>query len=119
VAVQGLSTGTISFADLGWRLGKELLAALANGTIAALVLVALVAVLARFVEVGDPVALAITAGLALLTVIVLAVAIGATVPLVLDRLGIDPAMATGVFITTGNDVMAVAVFFAMAALIYL
>ena len=119
VAVQGLSTGTISFADLGWRLGKELLAALANGTIAALVLVALVAVLARFVEVGDPVALAVTAGLALLTVIVLAVAIGATVPLVLDRLGIDPAMATGVFITTGNDVMAVAVFFAMAALIYL
>jgi magnesium transporter len=119
VAVQGLSTGTVSFADIGWRLGKELLAALANGTIAALALIALVALLSRFMELRDPVVLAGTAGLALLTVITLAVAIGATIPLILDRLGIDPAMATGVFITTGNDIMAVAVFFALAAVFYL
>ncbi len=119
VAVQGLSTGTVTFDDLGWRLGKELLAALANGAIAAAVLMALVLFMAQWVDVGNPVRLALTAGLALTTVITLAVAVGATIPLVLDRLGIDPAMATGVFITTGNDIMAVAVFFLMVSLIYL
>jgi len=119
VAVQGLSTGTLTFEDLGWRLSKELLAALANGAIAAGVLMALVLFMAQWMEVDNPVRLALTAGLALTTVITLAVAVGATIPLVLDRLGIDPAMATGVFITTGNDIMAVAVFFLMVSLFYL
>ena len=119
VAVQGLTSGTITFGDLGWRLGKELVAALANGAIAATVLMALVAVLSQFADFRDPVALAVTAGLALMTVITLAVAIGATIPLILDKLGIDPAMATGVFITTGNDIMAVAVFFLMVSIFYL
>jgi magnesium transporter len=119
VAVQGLTSGAITFGDIGWRLGKELTAALTNGAIAAAVLMALVAVLAQFTELRDPWALAITAGLALMTVITLAVAVGATIPLILDRIGIDPAMATGVFITTGNDIMAVAVFFLMVSLFYL
>jgi magnesium transporter len=36
----------------------------------------------------------------------------------LDRLGIDPAMATGVFITTGNDILAILIFFLMVTLFY-
>ena len=119
VAVQGLATGAVTFGDLGWRLGKELIAALSNGAIAAAVLVTLVILMSRFVALDDPVRLALTAGVALMTVITLAVAVGATVPLILDRIGIDPAMATGVFITTGNDIMAVAVFFLMVTLFYL
>jgi magnesium transporter len=119
VAVQGISTGTVTFGDLGWRLGKELLAAFANGVIAATVLVALVLGIAQIAPFDAPIRLALTAGLALLTVVMLAVGVGATIPLVLDRLGIDPAMATGVFITTGNDIMAVAVFFLMVTLFYL
>jgi magnesium transporter len=104
---------------LGRRLGKELLAALTNGAIAASVLMALVLLMAQWVEVGNPVRLALTEGLALTTVITRHAYIWATIPLVLDRLGIDPAMATGVFITTGNDIMAVAVFFLMVSLFYL
>ena len=119
VAVQGLATGAVTFGDLGWRLGKELIAALSNGAIAAAVLVTLVILMSRFVALDDPIRLALTAGVALMTVITLAVAVGATVPLILDRIGIDPAMATGVFITTGNDIMAVAVFFLMVTLFYL
>lgn len=118
VAVQGLSTGTITFADLGWRLLKELAAALANGGIAALVLAGLVLGVARFTDLAAPLPLALVAGVALLCVITLAVAIGATVPLVLDRLGIDPAMATGVFITTGNDILSVLIFFLLVSLLY-
>jgi magnesium transporter len=117
--VQGLANGTVRFGDIGWRLGEELVAALANGAIAAVVLFGLVILTSQFTAFGDPLRLALTAGVALLTLITLAVAVGAAVPLILDRVGIDPAMAAGVFITTGNDIMAVAVFFLMVTLFYL
>ena len=119
VAVQGLSTGTVKFGDLGWRLGKELLAALANGAIAAAVLVALVLGVAQVADFDAPAVLAASAGVSLLTVVAVAVTVGASIPIVLDRLGIDPAMATGVFITTGNDILSVVIFFVMMSLFYL
>ncbi len=119
VAVQGLSTGTVKFADLGWRLAKELSAALANGAIAAVVLMGLVIGVAQAMDFGAPVALAASAGLSLMSVVVVAVSVGATVPIVLDKLDIDPAMATGVFITTGNDILSVMIFFLMMSLFYL
>ena len=118
VAVQGLATGTLTFGDLGWRLVKELSGAVVNGAIVAAVLVLLVIGIAQFGDIEAPVRLAITAGLAQLTVVVVAVAVGATIPVVLERLGIDPAMATGVFITTGNDILAVLIFFGMVTLFY-
>ena len=119
VAVQGLATGTLTFADLGWRLVKELSGALVNGLIAAGVLFMLVMVMAQLdVGVEAPLRLATTAALAEMIVVIAAVAVGATVPIVLDRIGIDPAMATGVFITTGNDILAILVFFLMVTLIY-
>jgi len=63
--------------------------------------------------------LAFTAGLSLLLVIILATCIGTTVPLLLHRFGIDPAIATGPFITTSNDIIGLAIFFAIATLLYL
>jgi magnesium transporter len=119
VAVQGISTGTVTFGDLGWRLAKELLAALANGSIAAAVLMLLVLGVAQIAVFDAPITLALTAGFALLAVVTVAVAVGATIPIVLDRIGIDPAMATGVFITTGNDILSVMIFFALVSLFYL
>ena len=119
VAVQGLSSGTVTFADLGWRLGKELTAALANGLIAAAVLIMFVLLVAQFIEIGHPAILALTAGLSLLSVIVVAVLVGASIPILLERVGIDPAMATGVFITTGNDIISVALFFLLMMTFYL
>jgi len=118
VAVQGLATGTLTFADLVWRLGKELLGGFANGAIAAIALVLLVLLLSHLGNIEAPLRLVVTAGLAEMTVVVAAVTIGATIPVLLDRLGIDPAMATGVFITTGNDILAVVIFFVMLTLFY-
>jgi magnesium transporter len=57
--------------------------------------------------------------MSLLVVVVLAAMIGATMPLLLHRIGIDPALATGPFITTSNDILAVAVFFFAATRVYL
>jgi len=118
VAVQGLATGTLTFADLGWRLGKELLGGCANGAIAALALVLLVLLVSYLGELEAPLRLMVTAGLAEMAVVVAAVTVGATIPVILDRFGIDPAMATGVFITTGNDILAVVIFFIMVTLFY-
>jgi magnesium transporter len=52
-------------------------------------------------------------------VILIAAALGTTIPLMLDRLGIDPAIATGPFITTSNDIIGLSVFFLVAILLYL
>ena len=119
VAIQGLSTGTIWIGDLPWRLAKEMLGALLNGLVAAAILGGIVLVVGPLVGVADPLRLALTAGVALIGVTLLAVAMGAAVPLILNHFRIDPAMATGIFITTGNDIIAVLVFFLVASLLYL
>jgi magnesium transporter len=53
-----------------------------------------------------------------MTVTTIAALVGASVPFGLNRFGIDPAAATGVFITTSNDVLGVLVYFTMADLFY-
>jgi magnesium transporter len=51
--------------------------------------------------------------------LVKAAVLASFIPIVLDRIGIDPAMATDVFITTGNDILSVMIFFALVSLFYL
>lgn len=116
IAVQGLASGDLWTSDLVRRIGKELAVALLNGAVLAVALAAIV-VLSGFGE--DPGRLAVTAGVALLIVIVLATLVGATVPLALDRVGIDPALAMGPFITVSNDILGLTIFFAVATLLYL
>lgn len=119
VAIQGIATGTLWIGDLPWRLGRELLGAMINGVTAAVVLAAVVFGLSFAIDLQAPIKLAATAGFALFCVTLLAVAMGASVPMVLKHFGIDPAMATGIFITTGNDIIAVLVFFLIATNLYL
>ena len=117
IVVQGLASGELWASDVAGRLGKELSVSLLNGLALALILGAVVMAL----PIGDASLelLALTASLSMLTVIVLATIIGATVPLLLHRMKIDPALATGPFITTSNDILGLGVFFLLATLIYL
>ena len=62
-------------------------------------------------------ALSITIAISMLVVIVIAALIGTFVPIILDRKGIDPAIATGPFITTSNDIFGIFLFFYIAKLI--
>lgn len=119
IAVQGLAAGDLWDSDLLPRLTKELLVALINGLAAAAFVIVFVLILAQFAHIASPARLALTAGMSLLVVVVLAAVIGATVPLLLHRMGVDPALATGPFITTSNDILAVAVFFYAATRVYL
>ena len=59
----------------------------------------------------------VTAALALLSVIITASLIGTFIPIVLDKYGVDPALATGPFITTSNDIMGIIIFFSIAKVI--
>lgn len=127
IAVQGLASGEVWSSDVLRRLGKELGVALINGIVLALLLGGFVVALpAALVALGydiavDPnvIRLALTAGISLLAVIILSACVGTTVPLLLDHLGVDPAIATGPFITTSNDIIGLAIFFLMASLLYL
>ncbi len=116
IAVQGLASGDLWRGDLARRIGKELAVALINGAVLAVALAAIV--LASGLG-DDTRRLALTAAIALQIVIVLSTLIGATVPLVLNRVGIDPALAMGPFITVSNDILGLAIFFATATLLYL
>ncbi|QFT31757.1 Magnesium transporter MgtE [Labrenzia sp. THAF82] len=119
VAVQGIATGALWSGDIFFRLMKELVAALFNGAIAGTLLGCLVLGASMIVPLEEPMRLALATSLSLLCVTTLAAMVGATVPIVLDKIGIDPAMAIGVFITSSNDVLGVLIFFLMATTFYL
>jgi len=61
--------------------------------------------------------LGITVTVSLISVIVIASLIGTFIPLLLNRFGIDPALATGPFITTSNDICGILIYFSIAKLI--
>lgn len=119
VTVQGLATGNLWTGDISRRFTKELLGSLINGSVVAIMLVAIVLAVAIFVDIHEPERLALAAGLSVAIVTAIAATLGSTIPLVLDHFDIDPAVATGVFITTSNDILAVLVYFFIASSIYL
>ncbi len=124
IIVQGLASGEVWNTDIYSRLAKETAVALINGLALALVLAMGISILPMLLSgvheiIEKPGLLALTAGLSLLAVIVISTTIGTTVPLLLHRSGIDPAIATGPFITTSNDIIGLTVYFLMATFLYL
>ena len=107
IVVQGLASSTVDRSDITSRLSKELGVGLINGLICSLLIL-----MASFV-LGFGTALSVTVGIALLCVIVFAALFGTFVPLMLDRYHIDPALATGPFITTANDIIGLLIYFAV------
>lgn len=55
--------------------------------------------------------------LALVIVMILASLIGTSIPIILDKYGVDPAIATGPFITTSNDIFGLLIYFSIAKMI--
>jgi len=111
VVVRGLATGEVNVYHIGRYLLKELATALINGTLVAAALYAVAALV-----VGDP-ALAMVLTISMLSVIVFAAMVGTAIPFMLHRLGIDPAIATGPFITTSNDLVAILIYLSTASLL--
>ncbi|SHJ69776.1 magnesium transporter [Maribacter aquivivus] len=110
IIVQGLANDDIK-GSISSRLIKEMLLALLNGFILSCLLL-----IFTWIWKGDfPTSLAIS--ISLIAVIVVAGFIGTFVPLFLDKRGIDPAIATGPFITTSNDIFGILIYFSIAKLI--
>ena len=111
IVVQGLATASINTSNIATRLMKELGVGLLNGIICASIIFIVTLLL------GFDKALSATVGISLLCVIVFAALFGAFVPLMLDKRKIDPALATGPFITTANDIIGLIIYFSVGSYI--
>lgn len=111
IVVQGLANDSIKGAIWG-RLGKELLLGLVNG-----IALAIVFLFISHFAFHTTYLLSVTVGIALITVVVNAAVIGTFIPIFLNKRGIDPAIATGPFITTSNDVLGILIYFSIAKII--
>ena len=113
VTVRSLAAGEITRGNTWRTLRKELAVGCLNG-LTFLVAGAAVAL----VWFGQPI-LAAVFGSALLINLIVAAVVGATVPLVLDRLGQDPAVASSVFLTPVTDAVGFFVFLGLASIFLL
>ena len=111
IVVQGLAGGSIEFNGTFKRLIKEIGVALVNGIICSSIIY-----IATFL-LGYGVWLSATVSIALLAVIIFAALFGTFVPLTLEKYKIDPALATGPFITTVNDVLGLFIYFLIGQMI--
>ncbi|GAB3812734.1 hypothetical protein GCM10028895_04090 [Pontibacter rugosus] len=62
--------------------------------------------------------LSLVVSIALFSVVMLASLMGTITPMVLDKFGINPAVAAGPFITTANDLLGLAIYFGVAHMLY-
>ena len=110
IIVQGLANDDIR-GSINNRLIKETLLSILNGVILAILLFLFI----YFWKGDTNIALALS--VALVAVVIVAGIIGTFIPLFLNKRGIDPAIATGPFITTSNDIFGILIYFMVAKLI--
>ena len=111
IVVQGLANESIKINTIFSKLTKELGVALLNGIVCSAIIFG-----ATF-ALNYPIDLSLTVSLSLFAVIVFAALFGTFVPLTLDKYKIDPALATGPFITTVNDVLGLVIYFLIGSAI--
>ncbi|WP_455209313.1 magnesium transporter [Kaarinaea lacus] len=111
LVIRGIATGQVASSNARRLLNKEFAVGILNGLTWALV-VALVALL----WFGDT-QLSMIIGAAMLLNLVVAALAGATIPMMLNKMGIDPALAGGVVLTTVTDVVGFLAFLGLAALL--
>ena len=105
IVVQSIANRSFGNESILEKLFKELRVALLNGLICSLIIL-----LSTYLLGYNP-ALSATVSISLLSVIIFAALFGAFVPLSLKKIKIDPALATGPFITTINDVLGLLIYF--------
>ena len=112
IIVQGLASNSLGLESTFRKLSKEFLVALMNG----LILSTLLFVYNFFLS--DSLALTYTVSISLFVVIIFAALFGTLIPLILNKVKFDPALATGPFITTMNDIMGLVIYFMMGRILY-
>ena len=110
IIVQGLANDIIK-GSLFNRLFKEIGLSLINGLALALVII-LFGIISK-----QELFVSLTIAGSMMLVIVMAALVGTFIPIILDKKGIDPAIATGPFITTANDIFGIFLFFYVAKIV--
>jgi magnesium transporter len=111
IIVQGLANNTLLGDDIGKKLLKEVGVGLINGAICS-------SLICAYAFLSGNWQLAITVSVALFTVILFASFLGTFVPLTMNRFKINPALATGPFVTTLNDIVGITIYFLVGRLLY-
>ena len=112
IIVQGIASNSLGLESTARKLLKEFLVALLNGLILSSILF-----LYNFF-ISKNLALTFTVSSSLFVVIIFAALFGTLIPLVLNRMKFDPALATGPFITTMNDIMGLFIYFLVGRILY-
>jgi magnesium transporter len=110
VAVRGLATGDISMFNIGKRLWVEMKVAFFNGVLLCIILGIIVGIWLSDYRLGMIVALS------LILIVLNSGFIGAAAPLVFRKLKIDPALATGPFVTTTNDILSLLIYLGLVTI---
>lgn len=113
IIVQGLASKDFQFQSLLKLIWKETRVGMIVGLTCALIIFGL-----NFLLAGDT-QLGLTISITLVMVVLIAAILGASIPLLLDKIKIDPALATGPFITTANDMIGLTVYFLVAYFVYM
>ena len=104
IIVQGLANGSLDLRNAGTQILKELGVSLINASIIALI------TFGFNIFMGISGDLTVSVSLSLFVVVIFASIFGTLVPITLERLKIDPAIATGPFITTTNDIVGLLIY---------
>lgn len=108
IVVQGLASGDIDLHSMSRKLFKEFKVGLVNGLVCASLIFLYNLIF------SDNFALTVTVSASLFSVVVFATVFGTFIPLFLNKIKIDPAIATGPFITTSNDVIGIFIYLLIA-----
>ncbi|HHH46575.1 MAG TPA: magnesium transporter [Thiotrichales bacterium] len=104
IVIRGLALGQVGESNARWLMLKEIAVSVLNGIIWALVVAVIAVAWFQDVRIG------IVIGAAMIINLLCAAVAGFSIPLVLNRMGIDPALAGGVLLTTVTDVVGFMVF---------
>ena len=114
VVVRGLATGDIWISESFKRLGKEFRVALLNGIACGLILL-----VATHIFWHEEWKFSLILSTSLLIIMVNATMIGAVIPLLLKKLKLDPAISTGPFVSTANDIIGLIIYFSLITIFYI
>ena len=109
IVVQGLANNTLKEGNIFSQILKESVVSVINAST-----ISLIVFIYNFFMLGDR-AITSAVSLSLFTVVIFASIFGTIVPLLLDKMKIDPALATGPFITISNDIIGMLIYMFMVS----
>ncbi len=105
IVVQGLANGSLDIKNFATQLGKEVLIGLLNATI-----ISAVVLVYNIFMIPDDFAVTLSVSVSLFIVVMFASIVGTVIPLTLEKIHINPALATGPFIQISNDLVGLIIY---------